>query len=196
VSIALAATFAGLFAVGLTGFRRTRRLRHGHRGPGPAVRRPVARPVAPTSRTTHLAGAGGLLVALLAVVGAPRTPPWATAVAMAWGALIAATGIAGRVAALEVRDEGLTIRYERRPPFRLPWPDLRRIRPPATPLGGWRLEGVSGSRTLMPSDLLGNEAVIETGILRAGLAFDGRCWRAPDVAARPPVGPARPPFCR
>ncbi|HYT30145.1 MAG TPA: hypothetical protein VEN82_05160 [Actinomycetota bacterium] len=166
---------AALLAVGLISFRRTRALRHGERPPD----RPLPGPRSRTSPTTRLAGAAGVLVAGLAAVGGPRSSPLATLVPFAWGGLIAVTGIAGRVVGIEVRDQALTIRYAARPAFVLPWSELHRLRPPATALGGWRLASARGARTLMPSDLLGNEGVLGSAILRAGLAFDGRCWRTP-----------------
>ena len=89
---------------------------------------------------------------------------------------MAASGFAARVGSLEVAGGGLTVRYAARRPFEVSWSDLRELRPPRWPLGGWRLIGEAGSRTLMPSDLLGHEWVLDAIIDRAGLQFGEGAW--------------------
>ncbi len=92
------------------------------------------------------------------------------------GVLVTVSGFMARVVSVEAAPAGVVIRYSRRRPFELPWGDLRMLRPPRWPLGGWRLMGDAGSRTLMPSDLLGQEWVLDAIIDRAGLRFGEGAW--------------------
>ena len=101
------------------------------------------------------------------------------------GLLVAASGLTARVVSVEVAPAGLAIRYSLRRPFELPWRDLRVVRPPRWPLGGWRLTGHEGGRTLMPSDLLGHEWVLVTVVDRAGLRFGEGAWTR--ECPQPPV---------
>src|SRR5205814_390852 len=71
---------------------------------------------------------------------------------------------------------GMVIRYARSPPHAVPWAGFVALRPPRWPMGGWRLDASAGSRSLMPSDLWGNEDVLDAIVERAGLTFDGRSW--------------------
>ena len=93
------------------------------------------------------------------------------------GLLVAVSGLMARVVSVEVAPAGLAIRYSRRRPFELSWRDLRMVQPPRWPLGGWRLTGHEGGRTLMPSDLLGHEWVLATVVDRAGLRFGEGAWK-------------------
>ena len=110
-------------------------------------------------------------LALVADLGAPLR-----AALLASGALIVGFGTSGRVAGLSAGPEGLTISYAVPSAFVLGWDQIRELRPPRTPLGGWRILGSSSARTLMPSDLLGKEEFLCRIAGRAGLAFDGRTW--------------------
>jgi hypothetical protein len=109
---------------------------------------------------------------------------------MAPGAFIAVSGFAARVVALESTGRGLVIRYAARRPFVVPWSGCVELRPPRTPLGGWRVSAVGGSRTLMPTDVLGHERILEDLIVGSGLVFRGHSWRAP--AALAPEGAVSP----
>jgi hypothetical protein len=101
------------------------------------------------------------------------------------GLLVAVSGLTARVVSVELAPAGLAIRYSRRRTFELPWRDLRMVRPPRWPLGGWRLTGHVGGRTLMPSDLLGHEWVLVSVVDRAGLRFREGAWTR--ECGQPPV---------
>lgn len=93
------------------------------------------------------------------------------------GIFITVAGSVARVTGLCTDDDGLVVLFARRPPFRACWSELRALRPPGSPLGGWRLTGVRGGHsTLMPSDLFGHEEQLEAIVIRAALRFDGRIW--------------------
>jgi hypothetical protein len=95
----------------------------------------------------------------------------------ATGAFIALAGWVARVTGLRADDDGLIILFARRPPFGVSWSEVRELKPPTSPVGGWRLTDARGVRsTLMPSDLFGHEELLETIVVRAGLQFDGRIW--------------------
>jgi len=108
-----------------------------------------------------------------------RDAPFAGVIATVAGALVTASGIRSRVTELEVRDDALVVHRAFRQRVTLRWARLRSLTGPRIPLGGWRLRGEARSITLMPSDLLGHEAVLEVAIERAGLRFDGRRWSGP-----------------
>jgi hypothetical protein len=95
------------------------------------------------------------------------------------GVLVAWTGFASRVVGLEVRPDGLVVHHRLVRPFHLRWTDVRRVVAPVTFVGGWRLVGRTGSRTLMPSDLLGHEFVLDLVVVRGGLTRSGRSWARP-----------------
>jgi hypothetical protein len=117
-------------------------------------------------------------VAALAWSGAAGFGPRGIHVVLALGgALVAVSGFAARVISVEVAGCGLTVRYAARRPFERSWSDLHTLRPPRWPLGGWRVVGDSGSRTLMPSDLLGAESLLDAIVHGASLRFSGREWR-------------------
>lgn len=131
-----------------------------------------------SSPTTMLAGWAGLGLMGMAVAG---TVPGRGAVLarMALGTaglLVAWTGFASRVVGLEVRPDGVVVHLRTGRPFLYRWVDARRLVPPITFIGGWRLVGASGSRTLMPSDLLGHEFVVDLIVARTGMTRAGRIW--------------------
>ena len=160
-------------AVGIVSWGRTAPIR---RGRGPPRRRPL--PVAQASRTSRASFVPGLAgtAALAWSETAQFGPPALQIVLALGGALVAVSGFTARVASLDVAGGGLTVRYTARPPFKVSWSDLRELRPPRWPLGGWRLIGEARSRTLMPSDLLGQEGVLDAMIDRAGLRFGEGAW--------------------
>jgi hypothetical protein len=129
-----------------------------------------------------LAGFAGLSLVAVGALGLRRGLVPAAGV-MAPGMFIAVSGFAARVVALASTVEGLVIRYAARRPFLVPWSGCVELRPPRTPLGGWRLSTRRGSRTLMPTDVLGQERVLDALIMGSGLVFQGRSWRAPAVLA-------------
>ena len=59
------------------------------------------------------------------------------------------------------------------------WSRVRRLTPPRTPLGAWRIATADETISLMPSDVLGAEALLAALVVRAGLSFDGRRWHRP-----------------
>jgi hypothetical protein len=56
------------------------------------------------------------------------------------------------------------------------------LRPPSGPLAPWRIEAGDVAASLMPSDLVGHEAVLAAVVRRAGLAFERGAWRRPDCS--------------
>ena len=103
-------------------------------------------------------------------------PPATRFVMAAGGLLVAVSGFAGRVGTVEVNADALWVRHAARRPFALSWSEVRMLRAPRWPLGGWCVIGARGRRTLMPSDLLGHEWVLGAVIDRAGLRFVGGEW--------------------
>jgi hypothetical protein len=166
------ALLSALVAVDFVCWRRTLALRSGHAEPivtdGTAKLR--------SSRTTFLAAASGAVAA--AAAAAHSTPTPSSLALAAVGAWIAAAGLWSRVTALEVDEAGFTIRYARRRAYRLAWKDCRGLAPPRWPLGGWCLRAEDRGRTLMPSDVVGNEDVLRRLVQASGLSFDGREWRS------------------
>lgn len=176
---------AGLFTVGLVSWSRTGELRRG------MTRRPPRPPAGASfrsSRTTLLAAQAG--VAAVAWGASAWSAHRMEAVPLvAAGMFVAVTGSVARVIGIRADDDGLVVLLARRPSFRAGWPELFTLRPPAFPLGGWRLTDVHGARsTLMPSDLLGHEALLETIVARADLRFDGRMWRRDPPDGREETG--------
>lgn len=113
----------------------------------------------------------------VAVVAAGRP---AGAVLAIWGGAVAISGVRSRVTGLSADREGFVVRYAARRPVVFPWGDWLVLRPPRWPLGGWVLVGRTARRTLMPSDVLGQEQALESIVAFAGLRHDGRAWvRAP-----------------
>jgi hypothetical protein len=170
--VACLAEIAAMALVDVRSWRRTRPLRRGWRSldAAPTTRGPVR-----SSRTTFLAGAAGLS-ALVFGLTTPHGLGWGSQSLVAAGTFVAITGLAGRVRILEADSGGLMIRYAARAPAFLSWAECRELRPPRTPLGGWHFFGTGRSRSLMPSDLLHREWVLEEIIDSAGLSFAGRNW--------------------
>jgi hypothetical protein len=155
---------AALVAVGLLSWRRTREVRRG----GETSRSPPETISARTSRLTWLAAGAGLAATVWGgtIVFASVAPGLGL---IAGGAFVTVTGLLARVTYIQADGQGMTIRYARREPFDLAWKDLVSLRPPRTPLGGWRFQGRTGARTLMPSDLWGTEGLLPFAVHRAGL---------------------------
>jgi hypothetical protein len=170
-----AAAVTGLIAVDAVSWRRTRPFRSGC----PSATLPLAKPrLQPrwrrASRTTFLAGAAGALACAYGIT-APRIGA-VPLVLVPCGGFVATTGLAARVRAVGAGRDGLIVRYAARPSFLLPWTECQELRPPGWLLDGWRVAGTCRSRSLMPSDLLGNEWVLATVIASAGLSFTGSSW--------------------
>ena len=174
----------GLAVVGLASWVRTSPLRTG-RGPVPGGGELEGIDRRPTSRTTFVAGGTGLAVAVAGLValltGDPRIGVLQSSrvlpgLAATAGGFVAFTGLAWRVTSLAVDLDALTVGYARRRPDRLAWSEVRRLRPPRTPLSGWQIAGEARDLTLMASDLFGHEDLLAVLARRAGLRFDGRAW--------------------
>ena len=170
---AAAASLATLWGVGVRSWFRTAGLRHGY-GSGASASGRSSR----SSPTTWLAAVTGLAASSWGVLGLRADGPLGAAVAAA-GAGIAASGVRSRVTIVEASEDALVVHRAFRRPVELPWPDLRAVRVPATPLGGWRFRTDHRAITLMPSDLVRHEDVIAAAIDRAGLRFDGGRWARP-----------------
>jgi hypothetical protein len=158
-----------LLAVDLRSWHRTAPLRLGRLPTRPA---PVCTTSSPTTRIAWLAGASvGACGLLLILTSRPTGAPVALV-----GTAIAVSGIRSRVTGLAVRRDGLVVRYAARAPFAIAWTDCVALRPPRWPLAGWGLVGCGAHRTLMPSDVLGQEAGLESIVGFADFVFDGRDW--------------------
>jgi hypothetical protein len=167
------ALMTALGIVGWASWRRTTRLRKGTSPDQPASKPDIVR----SSRTTFLAAATGASVAIAGGLSVARNPPNPIAlVVSALGVWILAGGLWSRVAGFETFGSGLVLHYGRRHSFRVIWAECRSLRPPRWPMGGWRLATEGGSQTLMPSDVLGNEWMLEHVVRSAGLSFYGRKW--------------------
>ena len=175
-ALILASLYGALVVVGVASWRRTGSVRRGI-FPGEGRDGSPSRAGAATSAATYLPALTGLDLSILGVAGGSSAHRIVLfLVVLATGAAVGFLGIVGRVAAIRVGPRGLCVTYAFRPRFELSWIDCRRLAPPRTPLGGWRVGGTTGSRTLMPSDLLGREGVLAQIIRRSGLRFDGRRW--------------------
>jgi hypothetical protein len=97
---------------------------------------------------------------------------------LAVGAFIVIAGTWSRVTGLQLSEVDLTVVYAARRARSTRLADIRELRPPRTPGGGWKLETAAQGRgaTLMPSDLLGHEAMLDLIVVRSSLRFDGRSW--------------------
>jgi hypothetical protein len=164
---------AGLVTMGLLSWFRTGAIRHGTIA---RARDPPGEVRCSSSRATFLAALAG--VAALAWGAMAAEGNWIEGAAlMAAGLFIVVAGSVARVSAFRADDHGFVILFARRPSFVAPWSELRTLKPPATPLGGWRLMDVrEQGRTLMPSDLFGHDELLGLIVLRSGLRFDGRLW--------------------
>jgi hypothetical protein len=130
-----------------------------------------------SSRTTFLASAAGVIVAVAGGLSVARGPPNPIALLVsALGVWIVVAGLWSRVTGFEALDSGLVVRYGRQRPFHVTWAECRSLRAPRWPMGGWRLEGERTRCTLMPSDVLGNEWMLDLLVRSAELSFDGSRW--------------------
>jgi hypothetical protein len=179
-----------LLMVDVVSWRRTRSLRLGagengsssmSRGPPPDP------PSARSSATTYLAAGSGLTLLVIALTPS-RGIRWSSGALAVAGLFVVVAGLAWRVRGFDVRQDLLFVRYAARRPWALSWHDCRELRPPRLLMSGWRATTMEGrSRSLMPSDLLGNEWVLAAIVRRAGLSFTGRAWvrGAPRPVSRP-----------
>jgi hypothetical protein len=103
------------------------------------------------------------------------------------GCLIAVSGFRSRVRALGVRGPDLVVLRAGRPPFVLAMEAVTTLQPPRMPLGGWTVRAGARRITLMPSDLWGNEDVLD--VLAGAIRFDpGRQrWVRGDGTRAPPA---------
>jgi hypothetical protein len=139
------------------------------------------------SATTFLAASAGLTLLVIALTP-PRAPWWPSVALAVVGLFVAVAGVAGRVRGFEVRQGAIVVRYAAPRAWAVSWHDCRELRPPRLPMGGWRVATTDGGRrTLMRSDLLGNEWVLAAIVQRAELSFTGRAWvrEAPRPVSRP-----------
>jgi hypothetical protein len=172
VSAIYAASFfalgTALVAVGLASWRRTREIRMSEEA-SPAPPQPIS---ARTSRLTWLAAEAGLAATLwgASILDTSTAPGLGL---LAGGTFVTMTGLLGRVTHIHADGHGMTIRYAGRGTFDLAWQDLTSLHPPRTPLGGWRFQGRTGTRTLMPSDLWGMEGLLRFAVREAGLRCGG-----------------------
>jgi hypothetical protein len=181
------ALVGALFATGIASWYRTFALRSGTGRR--AGSRPTHVPSAHrTSRLTCLAAAGGMALVTMGIGQAFASHHrWVMATtSTAAGLFVARSGVRMRVTLIELDVHGILIRYARSPPHAIPWIGFVALRPPRWPMGGWRLDGSAGSRSLMPSDLWRNEEVLDAIVERAGLTFDGRAWRRVGDAGHSP----------
>jgi hypothetical protein len=165
-----------LWGAGVVVWVRTRHLRRG------TAEVPAGSFPARTSATTLIPGLTGVMV-MLAGIGMIRSGrggvvPWALATA---GTLVGGSGFRARVTRVEIHPQGLVIRYRGRPPFEAPWGTCRALVPPRWPPGGWTIVTRHGRRRLMPTDVLGQERVLDLVVARSGLRFRRRRWRRPTI---------------
>jgi hypothetical protein len=170
--VALAVAVLALVWVDAVSWRRTRGLRTKRKM---GERLPEISAVSRSSPTTYLAACAGaaLLATGLTSIDGVVWPSLCLAVA---GLFVLVTGLAWRVRGFRYNGEVLVVRYAMRPSWVVPLGACRELRPPRLPVGGWRVRTADGGRTLMPSDLLGNEWVLTAIVARAGWSFDGRTW--------------------
>jgi len=135
-------------------------------------------PQAGSSRTTWLAAVAGAAVISVAATEGAR-PAWLRGALAAWGAFVLVAGIAGRVTAVVVSDDGVVVRRVFLPDRTIGSNEVRRIVPPRWPLGAWRIEGEMRACSLMPSDLRGAEAALAALVVNAGLRFRDGAWVRP-----------------
>jgi hypothetical protein len=169
-----------LLGVGAVSWRRTGSLR---RGSIPVGRGPPGASFS-SSKTTFLAALAGISAAAWGGGAAADRRLILAVLLMVLGLFVAVAGSTARVIGFRLEQENLVVLFAARPSRSIPWSSLLALRPPAGPLGGWRLTGAHGIRsTLMPSDLFGHEELLALIVVRARLTFDGRKWiRAPAEA--------------
>jgi hypothetical protein len=97
----------------------------------------------------------------------------------AWAGFVLGSGIAARVTGFAAGPRGLLVQRALLPDRLAGWSLVRRLTPPRTPLGAWRIATAHETISLMPSDVLGAEALLAALVVRAGLSFDGRRWLRP-----------------
>jgi hypothetical protein len=183
---------AVLFAVDLVSWFRMGALR---RGTIPRAPNPPKHPECPSSVATFLASMAGLAAAAWGAVATAEGHRSVGGLLVMAGLFIAVAGSVGRVTGIRAGAEGFVVLFARRQPFTASWTEIAALRPPRSPVGGWRVTNIRGDRwTLMPSDLLGHEALLDMIIVRASLRFDGRswslypAWRGIRVPARSGIG--------
>jgi hypothetical protein len=163
-----------LVAVGVASWTRTAPLR---RGKIPQARDPPGRASVSSSAATFLAAMAGVAAAAWGAIAAGEGHRIVGVLLVAAGLFIGAAGSVARVAGLRVGADGFVVLFTRRPPFAASWTEIAALRPPRSPLGGWRVTNLRGDRwTLMPSDLLGHEELLDLIVVCASLRFDGRNW--------------------
>jgi hypothetical protein len=191
LGIAFASAVSALVGVDLLSWRRTAAVRTGKAPSAPvsiatsnltsASSAGWPRGPLPSSPTTFLAATAGLAALGWGVAAVP-SPRLGAILAILGGTFVAVVGLRSRVAAVDIEGAGLRVRYAARRSFFCSWSSIRSLHLPRTPLGPWRVVGLLGGVTLMPSDLLGHERALEAVVALAVLTFDGRSWRR----GRPP----------
>jgi len=131
-----------------------------------------------SSRATWLAAAGGAAAVGVSALASGWPAP-ARVAGGAWAGFVLASGIAARVTGFTVGPRGLLVRRAILPDRLAGWSRVRRLTPPRTPLGAWRIATADETISLMPSDVLGAEALLAALVVGAGLSFDGRRWHRP-----------------
>jgi hypothetical protein len=176
-----------LVTLGSLSWRRSHGLRMGRpiREPGSARPGPAAE-LRPASGWTYVAGASGLAAAGCAIAWIAGGDVARLAVGGA-GCLIAVSGFRSRVRALGLRGPDLVVLRAGRPPFVVALEAVTALEPPRTPLGGWTVRAGARRITLMPSDLWGNEDVLD--LLAGAIRFDpgGRWWVRGERTRAPPA---------
>jgi hypothetical protein len=128
-----------------------------------------------SSKTTLLAAMAGAAAVVWGATAAGR--PLEAIPLIPGGAVVGIAGSIARVTRIRFGNDHLEILFAVRRSFIASWSDIRSLRPPGTPLGGWRLTMACGAQTtLMPSDLFGHEELLGLIVRGAGLRFDGRAW--------------------
>jgi len=108
------------------------------------------------------------------------------------GSAVAATdGVVSRVAAVGLSPGAFEVERAVARDQVARWTDVRELRPPRTPLSGWRILSTTGRISLMPSDLFGAENALGEIVRRSSLEFRLGRWRRPG-GARGPRDTARP----
>jgi hypothetical protein len=174
---------AAMFVVDAVSSRRTTSLRKG-RSPPTSDRSPRAPSSGGrTSRTTFLPGLAGAALALDGGLVLAGGRPGGLLLLIP-GAVVAGFGFRARITFVSAGPNGLRLHYPRRSPFVAQWPTLVALSPPRVWFAGWRVRTLLAGRTLMPSDVLGHEEVLQAIVEWAGFDFDGRSWSRQAASAR------------
>ena len=168
-----------LLLVDLAGWRRSGPLRRG--GEPRSAHGSTLQRAGRTSSATLLPAGAGLSALAWSAVG--PAPPVLRFLLAAGGLVVAVSGVASRVVALEVSPGVLTVRYAVGSPVALPWTEVTSLRPPRWPLGAWRVIGSPRGCSLMASDLLRAAWALDAVVHGAGLRFAAGAWRRPGEAA-------------